>query len=118
MRGKPGHFLVCAVMALACALAGPVRADSFGDLSFSGYADFRVLASAGQAAWLKGGLGKFRYGPESGKALFAEAYGQAVLALGGGLRTIVVARAEPGQAPGIDAMEAYLNTKFISQTGM
>ena len=52
----------------------PARAEeNFGDLSVSGYADFRLVAPPREIAWLNGGLSKFRYGNDEGHFRFAEA---------------------------------------------
>jgi hypothetical protein len=104
MRGR--NFL-WALLVAVCA-AAPARADIADTLSFSGYADLRLVAPANDTAWLRGGLGKFRFGPETGGAQAAEAYGQLTVKLDDDLRTVIVARAEPRSQPGIDAMEAYL----------
>jgi hypothetical protein len=56
-------------MGLLPLLAAPLlalsvaRADAV-DLAFSGYLDARVIAPAGETSWVKGGLGKFRFGPD------------------------------------------------------
>ena len=61
MRGR--NFL-WALLVAVCA-AAPARADIADTLSFSGYADLRLVAPANDTAWLRGGLGKFRFGPET-----------------------------------------------------
>jgi hypothetical protein len=79
------------------------------DFDFSGYGDFRLVNSPQMTSWLKGGLGKFRYGNSDGALRFGEAVGQGELAFSDDLRAIAVVRAEPEQRPGgLDALEAYL----------
>ena len=53
----------------------PARAEAL-DLAFSGYLDARVIAPSNQTSWVKGGLGKFRFGPNRGNFRFVEAVGQ------------------------------------------
>ena len=87
MRGR--DFL-WALLVAVCA-AAPARADIADIFSFSGYADLRLIAPANDTAWLRGGLGKFRFGPETGGAQAAEAYGQLTVKLDDDLRTVIVA---------------------------
>jgi hypothetical protein len=79
------------------------------DVSFQGYADFRVVVPGGETGWLDGGLGKLRFGGNqpSPNVRFTEAVGQGALLLSDAFRFIVVARAEPEQRSGVDLLEAY-----------
>src|SRR5262249_3576789 len=54
------------------------------------------------------GLGKLRFGPNRGNFRFVEGILQADAAFTDELHLIAVARAEPKQRSGIDALEAYL----------
>src|SRR4051812_22233184 len=76
------------------------------DLTITGYADARLVAPTDQPSWLKGGLGKFRYG--SGQNFGGEAVLQAAWRMNDDLSVLTVLRAEP-QTPGVvDALETYL----------
>src|SRR5580658_8303350 len=68
--------------------------------TFSGYGDFRAIASPSETAWLNGGLSKFRYGGSDGNFRFAEAVAQGDLRLGDDLSVVALARAEPEQRTG------------------
>src|SRR5579862_3480874 len=51
------------------------------DFTFDGFADFRLVAPAGERAWIDGGLGKTRYGEGDSNFQFGDAYGQATALL-------------------------------------
>src|ERR1700761_6649670 len=87
-----------AAMAPACAV----------EFSFSGFADARVIAEPKTTDWLHGGLGKFRYGGDSGEMAF-QGVGQGVLAFGDDFSAIAVAKADEETVNGVDALEAYLS---------
>src|SRR6478735_5594405 len=95
------------VAMLVAVLATEAKAlDLTDDLSITGYVDARLFAPTDQMSWLKGGLGKFRYG--SGQHFGGEAVLQATWQMTGDLAALTVLRAEP-QAPSVvDALEAYL----------
>ena len=80
--------------------------DIADDFSITGYVDARLVAPTDQQGWLKGGLGKFRYG--SGQNFGGEAVLQADWRLDDSFNVIAVGRLEP-QTPSIaDALETYL----------
>jgi len=89
-------------------LFADVQAEAV-DLSFSGFADGRIIAPSGETSWLNGGLGKFTFGGNGGNARFVQAVGQGSLSLDDDLNVVAVARAEPNQPSGINALEAYLS---------
>jgi hypothetical protein len=97
-------FILAALLVL---FARPAEAlDLTDDLTVSGYGDLRAVAPSDQESWLKGGLGKFRYG--NNQNIGGEGVLQAELALGDAVHAVTVLRAEP-QTPGVlDAMETYL----------
>jgi hypothetical protein len=80
--------------------------DLTDDLTITGYADARIVAPTDQPSWLKGGLGKFRYG--SGQHFGGEAVLQATWQMTGDLAALTVLRAEPQTPSVVDALEAYL----------
>src|SRR5476649_1734598 len=80
--------------------------DITDDLTITGYADLRAIAPTDQTSWLKGGLGKFRYG--NNQNVGGEGVAQADLKFGDRFHAVTVLRAEP-QTPGVvDALETYL----------
>jgi len=91
--------------ALLCA-AAPARAD---DLSWQGFIDARLIAPPDEQSWLKGGLGKLRYGSEDGgvDVRFAEAIGAASWRATPDLTFATTLRIEPNQRSGVDALDAY-----------
>ena len=95
-----------ALLALPLLVFFPARAQAL-DFAFSGYADARVLASADQTSWVKGGLGKFRFGPDRGNFRFVEAVGQVQVGLTDEISGVVVGRLEPTDSAGLDFLEAY-----------
>src|SRR5581483_4614405 len=95
-----------AAAGLALMLCLAPQAAGAAEFSFSSYADFRLAAPPRQASWLDGGLSKFRYG--GGPSFrFTEAVGQGIAKLDPDLDLIGVARLEPKQRSGADALEAY-----------
>src|SRR5262249_12282623 len=89
---------MCALLAaiLFVVLGLPAHADvDIGDLSLSGYADFRVIAPPSEAAWLNGGLSKFRYGDSEGNFRFAEAVLQGSYHISDDVSAVLVLRGEP-----------------------
>src|SRR5471032_2864382 len=80
--------------------------DITDDLTISGYGDLRAIAPTGQESWLKGGLGKFRYG--NSQSIGGEAVLQANYKFGGVFQAVTVLRAEPDTLGGLDALETYL----------
>lgn len=98
-------FLVLCFAAVLCSKA------QAADFSFQGYADLRLVLPDNEKTWIDGGLGKLRYGngqPDP-NLRFAEAAGQGTLALSDDLHAVAVARVEPKDRAGIDALEAYLS---------
>lgn len=94
------------LIALAFAFSASARA---ADLSFEGYADFRLVVPGSETGWLYGGLGKLRFGgtqPDP-NFRFAEAVGQATLSLNDDLHLVAVGRLEPETRSGIDMLEGY-----------
>ena len=99
---------IMALFFAGIAIASPARAMAQA-LSFDGFLDLRAVVPAGERSWLDGGLGKLRYGGAQPDPdfRFAQATGQATLALQDDLRIVAVARVEPKDRAGIDALEAY-----------
>jgi hypothetical protein len=94
-------LLAVPLLVLSLARAGAM------DVTFSGYLDARLIAPTGQQSWVKGGLGKFRFGGGDGNARFVEGVGQANATLLDGLSAQVTARVEPSDSSGVDLLEAY-----------
>ena len=96
-----------ALLAVLIAFATNARAfDITDDLTITGYADLRAVAPTDQTSWLKGGLGKSRYG--NNQNVGGEGVAQADLKFGDRFHAVTVLRAEP-QTPGVvDALETYL----------
>ena len=78
------------------------------DFDFSGYGDIRLVNSPQMTSWLKGGLGKFRYGDSDGALRFGEAVGQGELHSRRSFGHRRGARRAGAAAGGLDALEAYL----------
>ena len=96
-----------ALLAVLIAFATNARAfDITDDLTITGYADLRAVAPTDQTSWLKGGLGKFRYG--NSESIGGEAVLQANYKFGGVFQAVTVLRAEPDTLGGLDALETYL----------
>ena len=74
-----------------------------------GFVDGRLVAPPGEASWLKGGLGKLRFGSANGgvDGRFAEAIGEASWHATPDLTLVTTLRVEPDQRSGVDALEAY-----------
>ena len=79
--------------------------DITDDLTISGYVDARAVAPADPQSWLKGGLGKFRYG--GAQKFGTEGVLQANYQVTDGLHLISVLRADPDTRSVIDALETY-----------
>ncbi len=94
---------------LLCAPALDAQALDIADgLTISGYGDLRIVAPTDQAGWLKGGLGKFRYGGGNSRARFAEGVAQIDWHIADDLHAVLVLRAEPYDRNVVDALETYL----------
>jgi hypothetical protein len=95
-----------ATIAILLCAAVSARAD---DLSWQGYVDARMVAPSVEQSWLKGGLGKLRYGSENGgvDGRFAEAVGEVNWHATPELTFTTTLRVEPDQRTGVDALEAY-----------
>src|ERR1700761_2417515 len=105
---RSGLSLLVAIV--FAAVGAPARAEvNFGDLSLSGYADFRAIAPPREVAWLNGGLSKFRYGNDEGQFRFAEAVVQGSLKIDDEFSAVAVLRGEPEQRTGIDMLEGYVS---------
>jgi hypothetical protein len=91
------------------ALAADAKAlDISDDLTITGYGDLRIVSAANPTSWLKGGLGKFRYGDGGTHLRFAEAVAQADWTINEEWDAVAVLRAEPLTPGVVDALEAYL----------
>lgn len=103
-------FRRAAAMGLAlCALSAPAKAlDLTDDLTVSGYADLRLVSAPSQPGWLKGGLGKYRYGRGDDGPMAAEGVLQIEDQFAPGFGGVAVLRAEPRTPSVVDALEAYL----------
>ena len=82
--------------------------DLADDVTISGYGDVRLVAPTGQASWINGGLGKFRYGGGNDRVRFAEAVAQIDWHITDALGAISLLRAEQYDRNGVDALETYL----------
>jgi hypothetical protein len=99
--------LALSAMLFAACLADDARAlDLTDDLTITGYADLRAVAPTNQTSWLKGGLGKLRYG--NSQNVGGEGVLQADYKFGDVFRAVTVLRAEPETRGGLDALETYL----------
>ena len=95
--------------AFVAALATDAKAlDITDDLTITGYGDLRTVSAASPTSWLKGGLGKFRYGDGGTHLRFAEAVAQADWTINSEWHGVAVLRAEPLTPGVVDALEAYL----------
>ena len=101
-----GPLLAAALFVVSA--SGAKALDISDDLTITGYGDLRVVAAAGPTSWLKGGLGKFRYGDGGTHLRFAEAVAQADWRIADGWTAVGVLRAEPLTPGMVDALEAYL----------
>lgn len=95
------------------AAATPAQAMSFG---FDGYADLRLVFPESETSYLKGGLGKLRYGGGDTQFEFAGAVGQGHVLLTPEIMAIAVLRAEPEQRNFIDVLETYIRYRPVSTT--
>lgn len=95
------------------AAAAPAHAMDFG---FDGYADLRLVLPESETAYLKGGLGKLRYGGGNTKFEFAGAVGQGRVLLTPEIMAVAVVRAEPEQRNFLDVLETYVRYRPVSTT--
>jgi hypothetical protein len=111
LRGVTYLFgLALLVATLLAAVGVSAHAEeNYGDLSVSGYADFRLIAPPRETAWLNGGLSKFRYGDDDGNFRFAEGVVQGDFKFSDEFSAIAVLRGEPEQRTGIDMLEGYVS---------
>jgi hypothetical protein len=93
-------FLAVPLLVLSMARAQAVEFD------FSGYVDARVIAPSEVKSWVRGGLGKFRFGP-TGSVRFVEAIGQWQASFNDEFSAVAVGRLEPTDSAGLDFLEAY-----------
>jgi hypothetical protein len=98
------NLVIAALLVAFCAKAEAL--DLTDDLSVTGYGDLRVIAPTDQQTWLKGGLGKFRYG--SAQNIGGEGVAQADWAMAPDWSAVSVLRAEPEDRNVVDALETYL----------
>jgi hypothetical protein len=101
-----GPLLAAAIFAASAADAKALEISD--DLLITGYGDLRTVSASDPTSWLKGGLGKFRYGDGGTHLRFAEAVVQADWTINGEWRGVAVLRAEPLTPGVVDALEAYL----------
>ncbi len=102
-----GPLLAAALFAVWA--SGAKALDISDDLTITGYGDLRSVAAAGPPSWLKGGLGKFRYGDGGMHLRFAEAVAQADWTINEEWDAVAVLRAEPLTPDVVDALEAYVH---------
>jgi hypothetical protein len=95
------------------ATAAPAHAVTFG---FDGSADLRLVMPESETAWLKGGLGKLRYGGGDTSVQFAGAIGQGHMLLAPEILAVAVVRVEPEQRRFLDVLEAYVRYRPVSTT--
>jgi hypothetical protein len=104
--------LLCFLVLLVA--TAPAHAMQF---DFTGYADFRlVLPPDGDRTWLKGGLGKLRYGKGDSDFQFAGAVGDGSLMVTPEILVVAVARVEPRQSALVDLLESYVRYRPVSTT--
>lgn len=110
MRAARGIFLG---LILCCAGSRAATADDF---SFDGYVDARLIAPPSEESWLKGGLGKLRFGSAGGglTGRFVEAVGEANWRIVPELAMVVSARIEPEQRTGVGVLESYMRYRPVS----
>lgn len=95
----------------AGAFLAPIAHAQAMEVTFDAYVDARLVVPPDEVSWLDGGLGKTRYGAAqpSPNLRFAEAAGQATLAINDDLHATTVLRIEPKQTTGIDILETYFS---------
>ena len=100
------YGLRIAFLFAVCFAASAAHAD---DLQLRGYLDTRIVASDADRSSLHGGLDKTRFdSSDADKPLrFVEAVGEADWWITPELAAVAVARVEPLQRTGVDALEAY-----------
>ena len=86
------------------------------DLSLDGYADFRLIAPSGEVSWRDGGLGKLRFGEESGHPdfQFAEAALDLSAVIAPELIGVATARVSNKGYTSVDLLEGYLRYRPVS----
>jgi hypothetical protein len=113
------YGLVFAAILLAMLEVGATGAQAFDisdDLSITGYVDARLVGVASEASWLRGGLGKFRYG--NNQFAGGEAVLQASWQIDEALSAVSLLRAEP-ETPGVfDALETYVRYAPASESNI
>jgi hypothetical protein len=108
-----GPLLAAALFAVSA--SGAKALDISDDLTITGYGDLRVVSAADPTSWLRGGLGKFRYGDGGTHLRFAEAVVQADWTIADDWTAVGVLRAEPLTPGVVDALEAYLFYTPVSE---
>jgi len=94
------------ILAASLCAANLARADDF---TWAGYIDGRLIAPPHEVSWLKGGLGKLRFGSPDGSVdlRFADAIADLGWHATPELSLTTSLRIEPDQRTGVDALEAY-----------
>src|SRR2546423_2772276 len=96
LRGRRSNmrpdFALAPIGAAALLLFTP--AARAAEVTFDGFADFRLVAPADERSWIDGGLGKLRYGGGDSNFQFGDAYGQATVLLTPEAGAVAVARAD------------------------
>jgi len=112
-----------ALIALTFACLGHAARSATFDLGptnvsigVDGYADLRAVLPSDQTGWMKGGLGKLRYGNNSQtpQLQLGEIFAEGHLQIGGSLLAIGTVRIEPRQKTFIDFTEAYVRYRPVS----
>ncbi|HEY1631251.1 MAG TPA: hypothetical protein VGF56_08040 [Rhizomicrobium sp.] len=103
----PKERAVRLFLCLLVVLAGPASAEI--EAGFDGYADLRLVAPGRETSWLKGGLGKLRYGAGDDAAQLAALFGQGYVRFTPNLTLVASLRVEQRQRTFADPIEAYLN---------
>jgi hypothetical protein len=111
------------LVALTFTCIGHAAQSATFDLGFAnvsvgvvGYADLRAVLPSDQTRWIKGGLGKLRYGDvsQTPQLQLGEIFAEGHIQIGGGLLAVATARIEPKQKTFIDFTEAYLRYRPVS----
>ncbi len=103
---------ILAMLAAAFSATQAKALDITDDLTISGYVDVRAVAPADPQSWLKGGLGKFRYG--GAQKFGTEGMLQVDYAMDDSLHFVSLVRADPETRSVIDALETYLRYDRMS----
>jgi hypothetical protein len=113
LNGRLGAA-VRVLLCLVFVLAGAVPAGAAVELGFDGYADLRFVAPGGETSWLKGGLGKLRYGEGDGGAQLGALFGQGYARFTPEITAVASLRVAPDQRTFFDPLEAYMKYAPVS----